>query len=156
MFNITDSGYTNTNPRWALDGNAIIWNTERYGMRNHASWGSMRDVVIAFLNREAFDKYLMNKEEFELYTEATKKENKSKKTSEESSQNESKKDSSSHRNSILKKNIKIEFDNLQERIVRLTPNSSVLGDAIISKDGKKLYYLAAFESGYDLWMHEGL
>lgn len=154
VFNITESGYTNTNPRWALDGNAIIWNTERYGMRNHASWGSMRDVVIAFLNREAFDKYLMNKEEFELYTEASKKENKSKKSSEEFDQKESKKDSISDKNSTKKKDIKIEFDNLQERIVRLTPNSSVLGDAIISKDGKKLYYLAAFESGYDLWVHD--
>ena len=34
IFNITDSGYFDTNPRWVLDGNAIIWNSERYGMRN--------------------------------------------------------------------------------------------------------------------------
>ncbi len=77
IVNITDSGYFDTNPRWALDGNAIIWKSERYGMRNHASWGSMSDQMIVFLNREAYDKYRMNKEEYELLTEAEKNEKKS-------------------------------------------------------------------------------
>lgn len=36
-------------------------------------------------------------------------------------------------------------------MVRLTPNSSDMGSTIISKDGETLYYLAAFEGGYDLW-----
>ena len=35
--------------------------------------------------------------------------------------------------------------------MRLTPNSANIADAIISKDGQKLYYLASFEGGYDLW-----
>ena len=33
----------------------------------------------------------------------------------------------------------------------MTTHSSDLGAAIISKDGKKLYYLAKFEKGYNLW-----
>ena len=37
----------------------------------------------------------------------------------------------------------------RDRIVRLTPNSSDLGRAIITKDGETLYYLSAFEGGYD-------
>ena len=37
-----------------------------------------------------------------------------------------------------------------DRIVRLTPNSSQLSDYVVSKDGT-LYYLSAFEDGYDLW-----
>ena len=40
---------------------------------------------------------------------------------------------------------------IEDRIVRLTPNSSDLGSAIVSKDGENLYYFSAFEGGYDLW-----
>ena len=35
--------------------------------------------------------------------------------------------------------------------MRLTPNSSRLGDAIVSKDGESLYYFSAFEGAPDLW-----
>ena len=149
IFNITDSGYFDTNPRWVLDGNAIIWNSERYGMRNHASWGSMFDVMVVFLNREAYDKYKMSKEDFELYTESQKKDKKDK----EKDKKEDKSDKKSEEKTD-KKEILVEFDNIQDRIVRLTPNSSTLGDAIISNDGKKLYYLSSFESGYDLWTQD--
>lgn len=45
----------------------------------------------------------------------------------------------------------VELNNIEDRIVRLTPNSSDLGSAIITKDGETLYYLSAFEGGYDLW-----
>ena len=33
----------------------------------------------------------------------------------------------------------------------LTINSSNMGDAVLTPKGDKLYYCAAFESGYDLW-----
>ena len=38
--------------------------------------------------------------------------------------------------------------------MRLTPNSSQLGDAILSKSGDKLYYMASFEGGLDLWVSD--
>ncbi|MFX1714802.1 PD40 domain-containing protein [Riemerella anatipestifer] len=151
IVNITDSGYFDTNPRWALDGNAIIWKSERYGMRNHASWGSMSDQMIVFLNREAYDKYRMNKEEYELLTEAEKNEKKSETEDAKDGKDDKKETPKKDKKS---KDINIEWENLSERVVRLTPNSSELGDAIISKDGKKLYYLASFEKGFDLWVHD--
>ena len=40
---------------------------------------------------------------------------------------------------------------MEDRMVRLTPDSSDMGSVIISKDGETLYYFAAFEDGYDLW-----
>ncbi|MEC5394337.1 S41 family peptidase [Bergeyella sp. RCAD1439] len=151
IVNLTDSGYFDTNPSWALDGNAITWKSERYGMRNHASWGSMSDQMIVFLNREAYDKYLMSKEEYELLNQTPKKEN----TEEEKTEkNTTEAQKSNPKKEKKPSEIKIEWDNLENRIVRLTPNSSNLGDAIISKDGKKLYYLSAFEKGYDLWVHD--
>ena len=50
--------------------------------------------------------------------------------------------------------LKIDLKNLEDRMVRMTINSSNLGDAVLTNDGSKLYYLAAFEGGYDLWMHD--
>ena len=50
-----------------------------------------------------------------------------------------------------KKDIVVELSGIEDRIVRLTPNSSDLGSAILSKDGENLYYFSAFEEGYDLW-----
>ncbi|MEG2277970.1 MAG: S41 family peptidase, partial [Odoribacter sp.] len=44
--------------------------------------------------------------------------------------------------------------NLEDRIVRLTFNWSRLGDAVLTNDASKLYYLSAFEGGYDLWVRD--
>lgn len=39
-------------------------------------------------------------------------------------------------------------------MIRLTVNSSHLGDAVLTPKGDKLYYQAAFEGGFDLWKHD--
>ena len=154
VYSITNSGYTNSNPRWVMEGNAILFNSEQYGMRNHASWGSMEDVMIAFVNREAYNKFKMNKEEFELFTDTEKE---AKKTEEEAKKKEDEKKKGKDKE--LKKDEKakdivVEFDNIDERIERITPNSSRLGSAIINKDATKLYYMSAFEDDYDMWVYD--
>ncbi len=45
---------------------AIIWFSDRFGMRNHASWGSQNDVFAMFFTQEAFYKFKRSKEEAEL------------------------------------------------------------------------------------------
>ena len=55
-YNITNSGYIDYEPKWVLDGNAILYSSNRLGMRSHASWGSQDDAFIAFLNQDAYDK----------------------------------------------------------------------------------------------------
>ena len=47
----------------------------------------------------------------------------------------------------------IQFDKvgMKERIARLTIHSSLLSDAVLSKDGETLYYLTQFENNYNLW-----
>lgn len=144
MHNITQSGYFNGNPKFVMGGNAIIYYSEQYGMRNHASWGSMNDVMIVFLNREAYNKFVLNAEEYEILTEAEKK---AKDAEDKEKDKEAKKDED-------KKDILVELENIEYRIVRLTPVSSDLSDAYITDDGKKLYYLSAFEGGYDLWVKD--
>lgn len=148
IVNLTNSGYTDSNPKFVLDGNAILFSSERYGMRNHASWGSLRDVMIVFLNQKAYDKYRLSEDDYKLLQEEEKlnkkKEDKDKdKSKEEGDKKDDKKEDS--------KDIVVELKNIEDRIIRITPNSSDLGDAILNKDGDKLYYLASFEKGYDLW-----
>ena len=146
--NLTNSGYASGAPRWAMDGNAIIFATERYGMRNHASWGSMGDLMLAFTNQDAYDKYRLSKEDYELLKELEKEQEKLKKEAEKKDKKNDKKDDKKKEES---KDITVELKGIQDRIVRLTPTSSRLGDAIIDKKGETLYYLASFEGAMDLW-----
>ena len=41
-----------------------------------------------------------------------------------------------------KKDIVVELNGIEDRIVRLTPNSSDLGSAILSKDGENLFTIS--------------
>lgn len=163
--NLTNSGYMSGSSRWVLDGNAVLFQTERYGMRAHASWGSQQDVMLVFLNQDAYDRYRLSKEDFELLKEFEKEQKKAKEK-DEKKKNEKKKDAGkdkkkdgdkdgdngkSDKDKESKKEIVVELKGIEDRIVRLTPNSSDLGSAIVSKDGENLYYFSAFEGGYDLW-----
>ena len=141
MINLTESGYTDSAPQWVLGGNAILFASERYGMRNHASWGTLEDVMIVFLNRKAYDDFKMTKEERELQKQITG-------LSEE--KNEDKKDDKKDK----VEDIVVELDGIDERIIRLTPTSSNLGSAALSKDGTVLYYQASYESGMNLWKYD--
>ena len=146
--NLTQSGYMSGSPRWAMDGNAILFITERYGMRNHASWGSLNDAMLVFMNQDAYDKFRLSKEDYELQKELEKEQKKTMESSKENIEKAEGKDSSDDKQA---KDIVVELGGIEDRIVRLTPNSSDLGNAIITKNGETLYYLSAFEGGYDLW-----
>lgn len=151
--NITLSSYFDLHPRWVLDGNAIAFLSDRYGMRNHASWGSLNDVMMVFLNKDTYDKYCLSKEDYELCKELEKQQKERKQKADDKKKGKKgKKDSASTDDDEEKtEDIKVELDGIRDRIVRVTPNSSDICDFIITKDGEDLYYLSAFEQGYDLW-----
>ena len=142
IINLTESGYTDGDPQWVLGGNAILFTSERYGMRNHASWGTLNDVMIVFLNRKAHEDFMMTKEQKELAKEIEKL---SKAESDEKS------DKKDDKKSEKVEPIVVELEGIEDRILRLTPSSSNLGYATLSKDGTELYYQAAYESGMNLW-----
>lgn len=143
--NLTCSGYMKGNPRWVMDGNAIMFSSEIYGMRAHASWGSQEDLFLCFVNQDAYDRFRLSKEDCELLQELDRKKK------DEAKDGEAKDDKAKDDKKSKSKDITVELDGIQDRIVRITPNSSSLGDAIITKDGETLYYLSSFESGMDLW-----
>lgn len=184
IHNLTNSGYSDSNPRWMMGGKAVIWRTDREGLRSHGSWGAQGDIYGLFLDPEAYDYFRMSKEERMLAgeekaleqqreaqekaeaakkdkkkdgkaddTKNKKKDNKKKGDSETNVPAEGSKEPKKEEGNNLPE-LTINLKNLEDRMVRMTIHSSNLGDAVLTNDGSKLYYLAAFEGGYDLWMHD--
>lgn len=144
---ISLSGYTDTGPQWHSSGGLVYWATARYGQRDHGSHGTQFDIFAGFLNKDAWDQFNLSKEEFELKKEADEKAKKAEKKDDSDKKDEDGKED----NAIP---ISIEWDAIEDRQKRLTIHSSDLGGAVLSKDADKLFYLSAFEGGYDLWVHD--
>lgn len=155
--NLTNTGYFAEGGKWVLDGNAILFVSDFQGMRNHASWGSLMDAYLVFLNRDAYDKFRLSEEDYALRKELDKKLADDKKKAEaknadkKDGKKEDKKDAKSADKKEDSKSIVVELDGIADRIVRLTPMSTDMSDAIIDNDGKNLYYIAGTPSGKQLW-----
>ncbi|WP_455627965.1 S41 family peptidase [Parabacteroides chinchillae] len=148
--NLTESGYNDTNAKWVLDGKAMIWQSDRAGYRSHGSWGSEDDVYIMFFDGEAYDKFRQSKEELALLEDEKTDSKDSSKNTKDKKEDKKKEDEKAKPVEPLK----FDLENRKDRIIRLTINSSNLGDAVLTPKGDKLYYCAAFEKGYDLWMRD--
>ncbi|MDE7410575.1 MAG: peptidase S41, partial [Paramuribaculum sp.] len=151
---ITATGYFDESPRWALDGKALIWASERYGMRNHASWGSQYDVMMAFLTEDAYNRFRLSEEDYALVKDVEKARKKNSGENTGKSEKNKKKGDKTAKDTVSTEKWIPDFDNVEVRTIRLTPNSSDLADAILSEDGETLYYLSKFEKGYDLWKRQ--
>lgn len=153
IHNLTESGYTDANAKWVLDGKAMIWESDRAGFRSHGSWGAESDVYIMFFDLDAYDRFRMSKEELALLEDAEKKD-KDKDKDKAESKKDKKKDTKKDDDKKEIKPLVFDLENNRDRVIRLTVNSSRLGDAVLTPKGDKLYYQAAFESGFDLWEHD--
>ena len=156
VHNLTNSGYSDGNGKWVLGGKAMLFESDRAGYRSHGSWGAEDDAYLMFFDLDAYDRFRMSKEELEL-ADANKDEKEKKADEKEEKKKDEKKKKEEKTGKIEVEKVKpleLDIDNCRDRIVRLTVNSSRMGDAILSKDGDKIYYQAAFEGGYDLWCHD--
>lgn len=153
IHNLTQSGYTDGGAKWVLGGKAMIWKSDRTGYRSHGSWGSEDDVYIMFFDLDAYERFRMSKEELALVEEQEKKDKEDAEKKEDEKKKGKKKDEKKDKEDEVKPLV-FDLENCRDRIIRLTVNSSNLGDAVLSSKGDKLYYQAAFEDGYDLWVHD--
>lgn len=128
LTNLTQSGYTDAGGQWVLDGKAMMWQSDRAGMRSHGSWGATYDAYIMFFDAEAYDTFRLTKEEASLIEKDPK--------------------------DTTKKELVLDLKSHEDRVLRLTRHSSNLYDAYLSKDGNKLYYLTSFEGQPDLWVQD--
>ena len=143
---LTQSGYYDYAPKWVNEGKQMIWFSNRNGLKSYATSGqSQNDVYSLFFTQDAWDKYRLSKEDYDLQKEmeALKEKNKDEKDDgKKKDEKEEEKES---------KDLKFDWEDMTDRKARLTIHSSSLGDAVLSKDGEKLYYLARFEEGMNLW-----
>ena len=152
IHNLTQSGYNDTGAKWVLDGKAMIWESDRAGYRSHGSWGAHGDMYIMFFDLEAYERFLLTKEELALVEEAEAEKEKEDKVKKDKDKKNTKSNGEKKADEV--KPLVFDLDNCRDRIVRLTRHSSSLGDAVLSKKGDKLYYQASFEKGADLWCQD--
>ena len=154
MHNLTESGYIDGNPHFVLGGKAMIWQSDRAGYRSHGSWGTEFDEYIMFFDLDAYEHFLLSKEEVALLDEDKKDEDNNKEESAKTKDAKAKKGVKSDEKKDEVKPLVFDLENAKDRIIRLTVNSSRLGDAFLDKKGEVLYYTTSFEGSPDLWKHD--
>ncbi len=156
VVDLTESGYSDGNPRWAMGGEAVTWESNKYGMRNHGSWGSQGDIMFMALTPEAWDKSRLTEEEAELAKEADeadsdkgdsdKKDKKDKKAKKDKKQ-KGKKGDKADGDADAPAPTAFDLDGRSLRTRRLTPQSGFIADYVLSPDASALYYMVPDASG---------
>jgi Tol biopolymer transport system component/C-terminal processing protease CtpA/Prc len=150
MVNLTQSGYGDYRPKWMNGGKQMIWFSDRDGLRSYANSGSRQaDVYTMFFTQDAWDRFRLSKDDYALLKEIEDKE----KDKDKDKSKTDEKDKSKDKKPEVKKEpeLILDFSGIRDRKAKLTIHSSSLADAVVSKDGEKLFYLARFEKGLNLW-----
>ncbi len=137
---LTESGYSDGNFKWALDGKAMTWESDKNGYRSHGSWGAESDIYIMFFDGKAYTDFGRSKEQQEIDKMLM-----GEKAVEKAEKKEKK-------DSLAGKVEKIDPDleHRADRIRRLTRFSGSMGDHYLTTDGSKLYFTQRLEKGFDL------
>ena len=134
-----NSGFGEENIKWAMGGQMMTWTNNREGRRSLALQGNREvDIYGAFLEPAAYDEYKLSKDDYSLFKDTT----------------ANKKDTTAKKDTSAAKKWQPDFAGIDNRKIRLTINSSSISDYVVNADGSKIYYLASFEKGYDLWVTE--
>ena len=157
--NLTQSGFNDGSAHWILEGQGMLWLSDRDGLKAVAqSGGAQNDVYGMFFTQSAWDRYRLTKEEYALVKEAEAKLPKPKPDSGDVGTGAAVGAAAAGTTAPGGANatrpvttVTLELTGVEERKARLTIHSSSLGDALVSKDGETLYYLARFERGFNLW-----
>jgi Tol biopolymer transport system component/C-terminal processing protease CtpA/Prc len=134
---MTRSGYLDAAPVWHESGGLISWITGRYGYRQHGGHGAHYDVQAQFLNQDAWDRFRRTKEDVAV---------------EEGNDDDPETENDSA--DATPDPVVLDTQGAFERQARLTIHSSDLIDFELNAEASVLYYLSAFENGYDLWSHD--
>ena len=144
--NLTQSGYSDGNFKWALKGKAMAWESDKDGYRSHGSWGAENDIYIMFFDGKEMTKFYQDKEDAEI-AKALGDGDKSEKKIEKEEKKE-KKDSVKQAEKPEK--LVLDLENREFRTARLTRFSGRLGDFYLTQDGTKLFYTTRLEKSFDL------
>ncbi|MDO4770300.1 S41 family peptidase [Porphyromonas sp.] len=152
--NLTQSGYSDGRAKFVLGGKAVAFFSDRAGYRSHGSWGAETDIYMTFLDQEAYDRYLLNKEEREILTK-DKKDVKEEADSKNDSKDKNKKKQKGKKDKTeeVKETpaLKFNLNGLDYRTVRMTRSSGRQSNFVMDSKGEKLYYIASFDDASNLY-----
>jgi Tol biopolymer transport system component len=148
IINLTMSGYEDVLPKWANDGKSMIWGSTRESDKGENHYGNNIDVYRMFFSHEAFDRFNLSKEEYELLKEQEEKVKKDEGKEADDNKGKKAKTPETEKKDLLE----IDWTGLKDRKSRLTIHTSRARDWVLSKDGDKLYYFTRFEGRNDLWV----
>ena len=139
---VTQSGFGDAGQQWALNGKALLWASDRLGKHPLAYQGASEDdIYMMFFDKETYDQYKLNKDEYALLKER---------------QDKDKADTTKKTDTALARKIKepskMDLTDLDTRRIRLTNGSVNLGNYKMSPTGEKLFFTAKFEQGFDVWV----
>ncbi len=124
---LTQSGYNDTKPKWGMNGEMIIWTSDKYSMRKHAVWwGARTNVFAMFFNKKAYDVFTLSKKDYDKALI-------NQKTYEYNEQN-------------------LDYSNRKNQTLKLTDEDHVITDLYITRNGKKLFYLVSKRKQHELWL----
>ncbi len=151
VVDLTKNGFGVFLPRWGMDGTMMTYANPREGAVNTDGSSREFDVFAMFFTRAAYDRFRLSKEDFALLKE---QEDKAKEEKAKADKDKPKGKDAAVKAEEPKKDLVFELEGIDRRKVRLTIHSADIADMALAKDGGKLFYLARFEKGYDLWATE--
>jgi len=154
VIDLTKNGFGTISPRWGMEGAMMFYGCTREGAVNADGSPVEFDVYGTFFTRAAYDRFRLSKEDFALLKEQEDKAKEEKDKAEKDKPKEAKPKDAAVKPEEPKKELAFELDGIERRKVRLTIHSADIADMALTKNGEKLFYLARFEKGYDLWVTE--
>jgi tricorn protease len=122
--NLTKSGFIDEKPMWGMNGTMMYWSSDKLAEHSFTIGGPQRDVFGMFFDHAAWDQFQLAQQDSN-YQAKTEQNNQS---------------------SAGLMNHAGDFPSQ-----RLTTVSTDMTGAVLSPDGKELYYLSKYDENYDLW-----
>ncbi len=153
--NLTNSGYEDFHPVWARGGQQMLWFSDRAGL--HGTGGTAQsDLFAMFFTRDAFDRFKLDKSEFALLKKREDEEKEERQAGEKkgaAAAGDTAKPAAKDETIKLAEPVALELETLDERTVRLTPNSATLSAAAMTPDGETLLFVQQLAQSYELLMY---
>ncbi len=154
IIDLTKSGYDNTHPAWSRDGKMMYWFSDREGLHNEGNNYGQSDVFGMFFTPSAYDQFRLTPEELALAQQEAKDKEETSVASDSAKRQKARK-TGKDTNGVNKPTqpITIDLRHIDDRVARLTINSSMMSDAVLSPNGDRLFYLTSYPKGGALWVH---
>ncbi|MEM6792693.1 MAG: S41 family peptidase [Acidobacteriota bacterium] len=158
VHNVTLSGYGEGAPLFTADGSALLFSSDRLGLRSHGSWGSESDIFALSLSRAAWDLARQSVEEFERQEDEKSPGKPGRQDDEDGEEDDE--ESAPARGAGGKEKpplepidpIEVDTEDFETRTRRLTLHSAGLADFAASEDGEVIFMLARLDDRFDLYM----